>query len=139
MNRIHLVVLGGMAVVVMAFILLSWSRNGQSTKVASKITDRVDSRVAKPNPGYYVPPNIRPAPASTDAISKATGEFQLKSTLRNYRVALALGQTRLADALKRALLRDRTDVVRFAREEVDHAKTAPDHELALRTLESLEK
>jgi len=88
--------------------------------------------------GHFVPPKIAPPPASTDEIGRVGEDVRLRSTLRNYRVALAAGNGRMAAALKKVLLRDRMRVLDLAQEDRDRAVDAGARELAQKTLDSLE-
>jgi len=89
-------------------------------------------------PGYYLPPRTAPSPASKQRIAEATDFIRLKSTLRNYRIALASGNSRISERLRIILMRHQRDSVQLAREDLNRSQTGPELELAKRTLASLE-
>ena len=134
MKRAHVVLLAsaGLGVLILAIGGVHW--RSPAAPVASKAKVRSNPRL-----GFYLPPEVPPPPASESAISKATDEVQIRATYRNFKVALAAGNMRLADALARALRRDRREVQKFAQEELDNSDNPQDRALALRTLETLEK
>ncbi len=95
---------------------------------------RREASVRAPAPSR---PPATPAPA--EAVGRAAEQARIRATYQNYRTALATGNSRLADALRPTLLRDRDAALRLAEQDLAAASQAIDHEIARKTVEGLSR
>lgn len=130
-------VIGVVLVFVLAVVLVSMAV--RSSRTATAAAAPAKSAKTRSRPGHYVPPKDPGRPMQEDVAARAYDEVTLRTTFKNYRTAIATGNSRLRDALHPALAKDLGKVLTWAEEERAKATEPRDIVIAEKTIESLRK
>lgn len=132
MNRLGWYAMGiGSLILFLAIILVRSHRPAAKSPPGSKLA-RSEIRSS-----HYVAPRNPGLPAAPAKIENAASDIQVRSTFLNFRTAVATGNVRLQNSLRRVLERDRSRALEIAQECLNENEDQVSREISLKALEAL--